>query len=96
MDRLPPAPALATSPYDAEALQAAARVGGLDFLGPPLKVSAPHTRNQGLTRRTGSDLQSIAAAGRPRQWNGSRRDLSTPRAAACPRLAARAGRCALK
>ena len=33
----------ATGPYDAEALQAAARVGGLDFLGPPLMVSAPRT-----------------------------------------------------
>ena len=32
----------ATGPYDAEALDAAARVGGLEFLGPPLKVSAPH------------------------------------------------------
>ena len=31
----------ATGPYDAEALEAAARVGGLDFFGPPLRVSAP-------------------------------------------------------
>jgi mannose-6-phosphate isomerase-like protein (cupin superfamily) len=31
----------ATGPYDAEALEAAARVGGLDFVGPPLGVSAP-------------------------------------------------------
>jgi len=32
----------ATGPYDAAALQAAARAGGLDFVGPPLSVSAPH------------------------------------------------------
>ena len=31
----------ATGPYDAQALEAAARVGGLDFVGPPLAVSAP-------------------------------------------------------
>ena len=29
----------ATGPYDADALQAAAHVGGLHFVGPPLKVS---------------------------------------------------------
>jgi hypothetical protein len=29
----------ATGPYDADALQAAAQVGGLQFVGPPLKVS---------------------------------------------------------
>jgi mannose-6-phosphate isomerase-like protein (cupin superfamily) len=31
----------ATSPYDEEALEAAARVGGIEFVGPPLKISAP-------------------------------------------------------
>ena len=31
----------ANGPYDPEALEAAARVGGLDFVGPPLRVSAP-------------------------------------------------------
>ncbi|WP_433787963.1 cupin domain-containing protein [Actinomycetospora sp. CA-101289] len=31
----------ATGPHDAEALEEAARVGGLDFVGPPLSVSAP-------------------------------------------------------
>jgi mannose-6-phosphate isomerase-like protein (cupin superfamily) len=31
----------ASGPYDAEALQEAARAGELNFLGPPLKVSTP-------------------------------------------------------
>jgi hypothetical protein len=31
----------AARPYDADALEAAAWVGGLDFVGPPLQVSAP-------------------------------------------------------
>ncbi len=31
----------ATGPYDVEALAAAAEMGGIDFVGPPLGVSAP-------------------------------------------------------
>ena len=34
----------ATAPYDTEALEAAARVGGIDFVGPPLEVSAPRAQ----------------------------------------------------
>lgn len=33
----------ATGPYDAAALEAAARTGGLHFVGPPLAVSMPDT-----------------------------------------------------
>lgn len=36
----------ATGPYDAQALEAAARAGGLDFLGPPLKISAPRAEDR--------------------------------------------------
>lgn len=33
---------LATGPYDSTALEEAARVAGLDFVGPPLAISDPH------------------------------------------------------
>ncbi|HTF52696.1 MAG TPA: cupin domain-containing protein [Pseudonocardia sp.] len=41
----------ASGPYDAEALQAAARVGELNFVGPPLKIATPRAIRPGRCRR---------------------------------------------
>jgi hypothetical protein len=54
----------ANGPHDPTALDAAARVGGLDFVGPPLALSDPSTSaRSGGTDTTRDDPRVEADAG---------------------------------